>query len=1595
LKLGAAGHYHDLEVVRRDGDTMILRGSAADGSAVLVSTHTHPLPTDDTRRRFRREFDVATETTHPHLARARELIDEPSRVAIVFDDPGVTTLADRVAGADLDEVELLTVATDIGQALVAMHLAGVTHGAVDAEHIVVAAGRGMLMRLGDAEHEDALPVGDQAALAATVDAAAEASAIALSAPARAALDRAMAAEPSHRYRSVLGLVADLRAGDSPLGTADVSLAWRNPQRLIGRGALLDSIEALVNVAAAERIGRLVVVRGEEGSGRTALLGALCDRLAERGIFAGLGRFDPGGADPPLRAPIEAMSHIVAQVLAAPDATVAAIRTDLVDRLGGDAALAIQIIPALVHLIGQRPPPAIDAPQEAIARVGAAMIAAVGSIAAHAPAVALVFDDTDYADPTSTATIRLIGRRAEVGATVGVLATRYELPDALAATIDRVRGDGVGVDVIDVPPLGAADIAELLAEGTGSSAEDMHPLAVAIWLRSAGNVELAVSEIWSLVESGDLRVDIGLGRWTWSDKALAVTEPTTLDEVALLRFETLPDDARDVTTAAALAERSATIPVLAAATGLDPQVVAEHVSTAVAAHVLVHRSGIDSVDVLACVDGALRRAALAAVDPTRHNEIEARLARALLAEHPRPSDEMRFEIVRLMSTIETFADDRERAVFIALCSDSARAAHRSAGYQLALELQLRSITLLGTPGWTADQPEMFDLHLHAAEHALMVGDTSTVDRLVDAINDHDPTPEQRVQSLRVLSSRWWTRQDTDGGLDELRALLRELGEPIPESPTWADVGREFLATRLALVNVAPESLFAAPALTDSRIRAVTDTMLRCVHLAYISEPTTHIVLALRGTRLTVRHGLSDGSGYFLTAYAMLSCAFRTDVDRALRFGRVGMQLAAGVGGTTEAMVTFAYNSFVRHWGEPIGTTIEPMLQQYRRTLERRQRGYGLTSGTFAVLHSVLASQPLQSTDDLAAKCADDFERLGEHAFRTRVDIVRQLIADLRSGDAGDGLDGEYFDAGAWLATKPRRNELALIVHTLRGLEASCFDDRDGLRASVAAGARLVRTAPGQAIVALHRFHAALSAADDAVAATSRRDRLRHRARAETSLRWMRSWQPRCDANVGHRIALVEAVLAEAAGDGARAMERYERAVQLATAHDAIADLAVCAQRAAAFHDQTAGSLLVSHYATLAYDAWHAWGATGAAAALVNRYPNVLEAHSESATGPADSARAQAPGRRDEPASTADTLVEASLLIGQQLELHEFLGRMLEILARQANASRGFLVLQSPDGPRVEAAVHRDGDMLVVAPPTAGALDQHADLCVPALSYVLRTRETLAVVDPAADRRFRQDERLRNRAPRAMLGLPIGRPGGVHGVLMLESTTFTHAFEPETVEALTVLSTQAIGAVENVRLTSDLSSLADDVAHLRAKAAALTSQAETDPLTGVANRAGLKAGFHAAMRAAAERHGDDDERDRQLGVLFIDLDDFKAVNDRRGHAIGDAVLSEIAARLSRIVRADDVVARVGGDEFVIVSVDVPTDELHAISDRALYEVSRPVDVPGVAKIGVSASIGVARVSLESLESLDDMDEVLKLADEAMYRAKNAGKNRVAHR
>jgi len=160
--------------------------------------------------------------------------------------------------------------------------------------------------------------------------------------------------------------------------------------------------------------------------------------------------------------------------------------------------------------------------------------------------------------------------------------------------------------------------------------------------------------------------------------------------------------------------------------------------------------------------------------------------------------------------------------------------------------------------------------------------------------------------------------------------------------------------------------------------------------------------------------------------------------------------------------------------------------------------------------------------------------------------------------------------------------------------------------------------------------------------------------------------------------------------------------------------------------------------------------------------------------------------------------------------------------------------------------------------------------------------------------------------------------------------------------------------------------------------LHALAHTDALTGLPNRRGLQQALQAALPGASAQ--------RLQAVFLMDLDGFKAVNDRLGHDAGDLLLQEVARRLRDALRGADVVARLGGDEFVALALDLPSDEAaRALADKLLRAVSRPYEFGGqTCRVGLT--IGYALAPLDGR----DVASLLKRADAAMYAGKQDGKH-----
>lgn len=159
--------------------------------------------------------------------------------------------------------------------------------------------------------------------------------------------------------------------------------------------------------------------------------------------------------------------------------------------------------------------------------------------------------------------------------------------------------------------------------------------------------------------------------------------------------------------------------------------------------------------------------------------------------------------------------------------------------------------------------------------------------------------------------------------------------------------------------------------------------------------------------------------------------------------------------------------------------------------------------------------------------------------------------------------------------------------------------------------------------------------------------------------------------------------------------------------------------------------------------------------------------------------------------------------------------------------------------------------------------------------------------------------------------------------------------------------------------------------------LMKQAHRDELTGLYNRAGLH--FRLSNAMLQHRIG------KPMHLLICDLDAFKPVNDQYGHPAGDQVLIEVAKRLHASIRDGDVVARIGGDEFVVMLDNSDSESVSLIAHRIIEKISRPV-TGSFGEVHISMSIGIT-----SWEAGADIESAMHVADQALYKAKHLGKNR----
>jgi diguanylate cyclase (GGDEF)-like protein len=235
------------------------------------------------------------------------------------------------------------------------------------------------------------------------------------------------------------------------------------------------------------------------------------------------------------------------------------------------------------------------------------------------------------------------------------------------------------------------------------------------------------------------------------------------------------------------------------------------------------------------------------------------------------------------------------------------------------------------------------------------------------------------------------------------------------------------------------------------------------------------------------------------------------------------------------------------------------------------------------------------------------------------------------------------------------------------------------------------------------------------------------------------------------------------------------------------------------------------------------------------------------------------------------------------------------------------------------------------------------------------------------------------------MPLSIEDRAIGVMTLQNYK-VRAYAPHHLAFIEALAPYVGIAVENAiihdRLEDLNRALSDEKRRLERATLKISHLANHDTLTGLPNRRLLFELMGKTVETARRTNG-------KVGVVFIDLDDFKPINDEFGHAAGDSALVAMSERIRGLVRASDIVARIGGDEFVAVITNVKNrDDIERVARKIISECASPLSFSGkTSRLGMSMGISVFPDDGESIEDL------VNKADSAMYRVKHFDKNSYA--
>lgn len=1261
----------------------------------------------------------------------------------------------------------------------------------------------------------------------------------------------MAKNAEDRYQSAYGIKADLEqclAQWNEHGTIvpftpgrnDLSDRFQIPQKLYGREEEIDLL-----LSSFERVSRgtseMMLLAGYAGIGKSALVQEIYKPVThQRGYFIA-GKFDQFQRNIPYSAFIQAFRSLMRLLLTEPEANIARWKQKILDAVGKNGNVIIDVIPEVELIIGPQIAVAVPGPSELQNRLNMVFQNFIKVFTQPQHPLVIFLDDLQWADGASLKLMELLMTAPHSRYLFLIGAYRdneVSSSHPLQLTLEAIRGARAWVHVVNLPPLDVASVTRLVSETMLCSHQKARPLAELVVAKTDGNPFFVNEFLKSLYVEELVQFNPAVGAWEWN-LARIQTRDMTDNVVDLLtaRVQRFHEQTRTVLKLAACIGNQFDLATLAVVYENSPRETAIALWEAVAEGLILPLSDaykVADLDVEGLTDtlkseykfahDRIQQAVYSLIPEDQRQAVHWRVGQLLL--HNIPPEERSdriFDIVNQLNrgkSLITRPETPEKSTRLQPLSPSrldlaelnllaGKKAMISVAYEPALVYFRTGLNLLPEESWQQHYAVTFALSKEYARCAYLNNQFDEAETMFDRILERATTSLDKAEIYNIRMILYTSLGKLAEVIDTGIKGLHLLGLTIPTVPEQDEIDREIAQVTFLLGDRTMADLANLPLMTDPTRLAIMELLVDMLIPAwwYANQKLLYLV-TLKMVNLSLQYGNASSSPFGYAWYGMILGSGLGNYRTGYESGKLALDLNERFENMhLVARVNLIFSVFVQLWRFHLRYSLEFVRRGYQVGLESGDLVWAGINGYVIIYTMLIKGDDLDEIAQETHRYLDFARRTNQVIPINMLTLSQQFILSLKglthspASFSDDLYDEEHHiqEIRQSEAIRPIFWYYKIKLQVLYLFEhyADALNIAQELDALIERGAAF-----GNVTMPEHYFYYSLTLTALYPSAPFG-EQEKYWKTLERNQEMMKTWSYNCPENFRHKYLLIAAEMARLEEQPHIAQVFYEQAIASARKNEYLHIQAIGHELAARFYLSKGQDDDARSHLTEARNSYLKWGATAKVKAFDIRYPHMCvrpRSYVSEMQTPTlvDSEQATTSSRLD-----LSTVIKASLALSGEMVLDNLLSKLMRIVIENAGAQRGLLIMEQQGQWAIEAQGTVDeGEITIVKSVPMKQFHTRPLIPLSIVNYVARIRESVVLDDAAYVGQFIRDDYVVANQPRSVLCAPLIAQGNLTGILYLENNLTTGAFTPDRLEILNVLASQAAISIRNAVLYTTL-------------------------------------------------------------------------------------------------------------------------------------------------------------------------------------------------